>query len=285
MEQEKDSEGTSLFAATFDHPGRDAPAPAEAGQPEAEAQEQPPVETGEEAPPATDQPRDEAGRFASKAEPEAAPPAAEKEPPHVPRAALVDERGKRQTAEQRATAAEQKVAQYEAYLAQMQRQGQPPAQQQPAEKPDPVGALLDDPSRFVGQVVQQAVAPVQEAMVQQRLALSRQFVASQASDYEEAEATFSAHVQANPQFQAAVAQQLRTHPNPAAWVLEQGRSLKQLAEFQQWRQQRGQPPADPPPSAPASSLPASLATARGVGASRPTNASAAGSPLDGIWRD
>lgn len=283
MEQEQDGEVTSLFADTFDNPGQDILSNAEAGQPEAAPPEPVPEEKGEHSPEErADQPRDEAGRFAPKPkEGEAAPPAAESEPQHVPVAALKDERTKRQSVEAR-------LAQAEAYIAQMQRQpAQPPAPQQPAERPDPVGALLEDPQKFIGHAVQQALAPVQESLVQQRLAASLHAVASQAPDFGEALATVQAHVAANPQDQVVVARALRSHPVPAQWVLEQGRRLKELNEFQQWRQQRAQPPAPetpPAPSAPRPSLPASLATARGIGAQRQAEITAA-SPLESTWRE
>lgn len=282
MEQEIDSEAPSLFASTFDSPGADAPVVAEAGQPEA-APEPTPEEKGDTAPEAeAGQPRDEAGRFAPKPKDAetAAPPAAEREPPNVPVAALKDERSKRQ-------AAEAELAQMRAFIAQMQQQAQRPAPQQPAEKPDPIGALLDDPGQFVGHHVQQALAPVQEAMMQQRIALSRQFVASQAADYAEAEALMDQHVAAAaPQVKDHVAKILRSHPNPAQWVLEQGRRLKELSEFEQWRASRNQPaPVEQPaPSAPANPLPASLATARGVGASRQPDDSEPRSLIQGTWR-
>ena len=288
MEQEKDSEASSLFATTFDNPGADAPAPVEAGQPETEAPEQAPEEKGDPAPEAeVGQPRDEAGRFAPKsqdAEP-AAPPAAEREPQHVPVAALKDERSKRQAIEDR-------LRQAEAFIAQMQQQRQPPpAEQPPAQAPDPIGALLDNPQQFARQIaaeeIRQALAPIAEQQFNDRLTNSYARAKAKYADYDESDAVVSAALEAAPpqvaeQFRA----RLRSHPDPAQLVLSEGRWLRELHEFHQWKQsqaQAAQQPAAPAPSAPQAPLPASLATARGVGASRQPD-SHSGSLLDGIWR-
>lgn len=289
MEQEKDSEESSLFANTFDNPGADAPAPVEAGQPETEAPEQAPEEKGDPAPEAeVGQPRDEAGRFAPKsqdAEP-AAPPAAEREPQHVPVAALKDERSKRQAIEDR-------LRQAEAFIAQMQQQQRqpPPAEQPPAQTPDPIGALLDNPQQFARQIaaeeIRQALAPIAEQQFSDRLTNSYARAKASAPDYDEADSLVAAALEAAPpqaaeQFRA----RLRSHPDPAQLVLSEGRRLRELHEFHQWKQsqaQAAQQPAARAPSAPSAPLPASLATARGVGASRqPDNQG--GSLLDGIWR-
>lgn len=289
MEQEeKDSEGSSLFAATFDNPGASAPVPAEAGQPEAAPDPAPPEEKGDPAPEAeAGQPRDEAGRFASKPKDAetAVPPAAEREPQNVPVAALKDERSKRQ-------AAEAELAQARAFIAQMQRQPQAqPVPQQPAEKPDPIGAMLDNPEGFVEQraqqVARQLVAPLEQQMFADRLhhSIAR---AQGAEDFAECDALVNAALQAAPQeIQQRLAAEMRRHPDPGQWVLQQGRALKERAAFQAWKQQQAQPAAPAPVTAPATShapLPASLATARGVGASRPTD-NTAGSPLTRTWRD
>lgn len=268
----------------------EAPTHAEAGQPSAPPEPAPQETKGETAPEATDAgpPRDDAGRFAPKQpkEPEtAAPPAAETEPKHVPVAALKDERAKRQQAEQQLASLQAQVAAWQ------RQQQQPPAQpQQPAS--DPIGALLDNPQDFVARQVQQAVAPLAEQAVQQRLALSREFVASQASDYAQAEQALAEFVQANPQYGAHVAQTLRSHPNPAKWALEQGRALirqRQWApviqahaspdEFVAQRAPQSPPPAPPAPSNP---LPASLATARASSAR--TTGDTSGRSLDELVR-
>ena len=286
MEQEQDGEVSSLFADTFDSPREVAPAVAEAGQPEA-APEPIAEEKGDPAPETTDgQPRDEAGRFAPKAQDAApaAPPAAERDPQHVPVAALKDERTKRQTLEA-------ENAQMRAFIAQMRQQQAPqPAAQQPAPASDPIGAMLDNPHGFVEeratQVARQMVAPLEDQMFRDRLHFSVQRAKS-APDFEEADGLVNAAIQAAPpQIQQRLAAEMRRHPDPGQWVLEQGRAIKERQEFLRWKQAQGQPApvAQPAPSAPASPLPASLATARGVGASRQTDSTAAGSPFDGIWR-
>lgn len=286
MEQETDSEAPSLFASTFDNPGADAPVPAEAGQPEA-APEPVPEEKGDPAPEAeAGQPRDDAGRFAPKPKDAetAAPPAAEREPPNVPVAALKDERSKRQ-------AAEAELAQARAFIAQMQQQAPQPAPQQPAEKPDPIGAMLDNPEGFVEQraqqVARQLVAPLEQQMFVDRLhhSIAR---ARGAEDFAECDALVNAALQAAPQeIQQRLAAEMRRHPDPGQWVLQQGRALKERAAFQAWKQQQAQPAAPAPVTAPATShapLPASLATARGVGASRQPDDSEPRSLIQGTWR-
>ncbi len=288
MEQDKPSEDdSSLFALTFDPQTTKAePEPAEAGQPEAQPA---PVEEekGDPAPEVkADQPRDDAGRFAPKPkEPEAAPPAADREQQHVPVAALKDERTKRQ-------ALEAEVAQMRQLLTQMQQQAKP-APQQPAEKPDPIGAMLDNPQGFVEeratQVARQMVAPLEDQMFRDRLNFSVQRARS-APDFEEADALVNAAIQAAPpQIQQRLAAEMRRHPDPGQWVLDQGRAIKERQEFLAWKQSRNQPApapepvAQPAPSASAQPLPASLATARGIGASRQPEGPS-GSPFDGIWR-
>lgn len=288
MEQDTDGEAPSLFASTFDSPGADASVVAEAGQPEA-APEPTPEEKGDTAPEAeAGQPRDEAGRFAPKPKDAetAAPPAAEREPQNVPVAALKDERSKRQ-------AAEAELAQARAFIAQMQRQPQAqPVPRQPAEKPDPMGLLLDNPAGFVEeraqQVARQMVAPLEDQMFRDRLHFSVQRARS-APDFEEADALVNAAIQAAPaEIQQRVAADMRRHPDPGQWVLEQGRALKERAEFQRWKQQQQQqqqPQPEAQPSAPSyAPLPASLATARGVGASRQPDDSEPRSLIQGTWR-
>lgn len=286
MEQENDSEGSSLFASTFDHPREEAPVVAEAGQPEASPETEPDAKKGDTAPEAgDDRPRDEAGRFAPKPKEAetAAPPAAEREPQNVPVAALKDERSKRQEAERRAAAAE-------AYIAQLRQQQAPQPAAQPTDATDPMGALLDNPAGFVEQraqqVAQQMLAPLQDQMFQDRLHFSVQRARS-APDFEEADALVNAAIQAAPvDVQQRIAAEMRRHPDPGQWVLAQGRAIKERQEFLRWKQSQSQPApvVDPAPSTPATPLPASLATARGIGSSRQSEAPA-GSPIRSTWRD
>ncbi len=287
MEQENDSEESSLFARTFEKSSEPPPSASDGGQPSAEAPEPAPTEMGEAAPePDEGQPRDEAGRFAPKAKDAetAAPPAAEREPQNVPVAALKDERAKRQ-------ALEAEVAQYRAREAQWQRQQQAqPAPQPPADKPDPMGALLDNPHGFVEeravQVARQMVAPLEDQMFRDRLNFSVAR-AKQAPDFEEVDALVSAAIAAAPpEQQQRLAETLRRHPDPGQWVLTTGRAIKERQAFEAWKASQQQAPSPqpetPPPSTPA--LPASLATARGVGASRQPDSSAPESLFQRIWR-
>lgn len=113
--------------------------------------------------------RDEKGRFASKGETEAAPPAAV-EPPEVPVKALQEERRKRQELEAR-------LAEYEARL-----------NQQPQQPPP---SLWDDEQgwqqHFGGQVVNEAV---QQATLNARLDMSEMMVRQTHPDFEDKKAAF-----------------------------------------------------------------------------------------------
>lgn len=234
--------------------------------------------------------RDESGRFKAKEQQDAAPPAAEKEADRVPLTALKEERGKRQ-------ALEAELARARQFIEQVQRQQQV-APQPPAPQPqqqDHLGALLDDPSQFVGQQVRQAVQTVEQQAFQRHIAMSRSFVAAQAADYEQAEAALNEYVARNPQFGPHVGQALRNHPNPAQWALEQGRALLRQQRWAEVMAAHADPdafvasraPARPeieerdelPPSR---SLPVSLASARSAGAPRSASAWSGPAPLSSI---
>lgn len=248
-----------------DAPARDTePAGRQATEPPPAA----PAETGDkpDAQPKGERPRDDAGRFAPKADApkDNGPPPEPKQdaPQTVPVAAVLEERKKRQAVEAR-------LKELEARLA------APPA---PAAAPPPPAApevpltdlMFQDPERFI-----QAVrAPVEDQLVQTRIALSEQ-VARQQPDYAEAEEALVRYAQGDPEVLRVVQHALRTHPTPALWALEQGRQLIAQQKWGSVIQQYGSPeaylaaqqpppapqPASPPPPAP----PASLASVRSAG--------------------
>ena len=271
MEQETTApEGAAFEPRPMTDILRDAPAaPAKepAGRPEPVAAPPEPVETGEkpDAQPTAERPRDEAGRFAPKAgAPDTGPPPETKQdaPQTVPLAAVLEERNKRKALEAR-------VKEMEARLT-----APPPAPMpQPAAQPDvPLEDLMfQDPQRFI-----QAVrAPLEDELVRTRLAMS-EANARRESDFDEATNAFTQYVEANPQIKNAVASQLRSHPDPARWALEQGRALIAQERWGQVIQQYGSPeafiaaqrPSQPAPVAQPSAPPAppaSLASIRSAG--------------------
>jgi hypothetical protein len=202
--------------------GGSEPAPREpAGRQATEAPSEGSAETGDKSVDLTKAPaRDESGRFAPKADQqEAGPPPEAKQdaPPPVPVAALLEERKKRQALEVR-------LKEMEARLA------APPAPAPtvaPATPEVPLEDLMfQDPQRFI-----QAVrAPLEDQLVQTRLAMS-EANARREPDFEETTSAFHAYVEANPHLKDSVRQALRSHPDPARWAVEQGRAL--LAE-QRW---------------------------------------------------
>lgn len=247
---------------------RSDPAPAReepAGRPEPAAEPQAASDPGEKPASQPERPRDDAGRFAPKGEQQAAPPAPEQNAPQmVPLATVLEERKKRQALEARLREVE---------AARQAPQPAPQMPQQPAQPEVPLSDLMfQDPDKFI-----QAVrAPLEEQLVVTRIAMSEQ-VARQQPDYAEAEAALVAYVEANPQLRPHVAKQLREHPAPAMWALEQGRALLAQQQWGQVIQQYGSPqaflaaqqqqapqpvattaPAVPPP-------PASLASVRSAG--------------------
>ena len=250
---------------------RDAPAaPAKepAGRPEPAAASPEPVETGDkpDAQPAAGRSRDDAGRFAPKADaPDNGPPPEPKQdaPQTVPVAAVLEERKKRQ-------ALERQLQELQARITAPPAPQQPP---QPAAQPDvPLEDLIfQDPQRFI-----QAVrAPLEDELVRTRLAMS-EANARRESDFDEATNAFAQYVEANPQIKGAIAGQLRSHPDPARWALEQGRALIAQERWGQVIQQYGSPeayiaaqrPSQPAPVAPPSAPPAppaSLASVRSAG--------------------
>lgn len=249
------AEGAPIPLADIFSRGSDAPAVNDAGQASEATEAAAAPEPGETVEPA----RDANGRFAAKAEPEAAPPAAETDPPHVPIAALKDERAKRQAAE--------------AELAKLRE-----AQTKPPPMPSPV----DDPEGYARHMA--------EVAFNERLNVSEMLIrqAHDAAAVDEAVALFGQEVEANPE----LGRQLRQQLHPWDWVMKRAAQTKA-------RQEIGDDPAAyrervrkellaemqakaPEPTA-QPTLPKSLATERNVGARTP-DAYAGPPPLEQIVR-
>jgi hypothetical protein len=230
-------------------------------------------ETPEPAPVAAEtpsQPRDEAGRYAPKGEPPAAQPAAEQQtaPPAVekdnaPPPGLLEERRKRQEAEQR----------YEELL---QRLG--PAQPtQPARPQEPalIPSIYEDENGFalglrdlaVEQAKQTLMPEFQKLLQHQEVAFQEQLAASKYPDYEEKSSAFADMAKGNP----ALLAELHRAPNKAEFAYRYVKNAEEvqrlgsldieaikaaaIAEFQA-RQTPAAPTAPTPP------IPTSLADAQ-----------------------
>lgn len=165
-------------------------------EPETAEQEQ----TGEAAEPA--EAKTEPAPPAEKPQESTKPP-----PDFVPRAALHDERRKRQELEARLKALEDAKA-------------NPPEQQ--------VG-LLDDPEKWEQQLqsrVNQEVERVRQESQAQMLNFLEAQVRSQHTDFDEVIAVFGEQAKANP----VLAQEALKHPNPVEFAYTAGRRLKMLSE-------------------------------------------------------
>jgi len=236
-----------------------APERDQGGQPQATEQAPAATETGE---------GQETERAAPAAEPpKAAPPAAETEPPHVPIAALKDERTKRQEAERR-------LAELETRLA----QGTP---QRPATLPNPA----EDPAGYH--------RAMQDALLDERLNTSEMIARRDHADMDEKLAVFMEAAKADPSLGAKLA----TERHPWDWVYHEAKRIQARQEIGDdpaaFRQRveaeirakiaaEGHPPASSPPAA-STPLPTSLASARAVGA-RATPPPAGPTPIDQIVR-
>lgn len=209
------------------------------------------------------QPRDEQGRFApqdaGETEPQAAEPVAEEGPPpsepsepgHVPIAALKDERAKRQQLEQQ-------LAEYQAYIQQVQQQ-----QFQPA---DPEV----DPIAYLKEQVQAEVMPqVQQYALQFRVEMTEQLARQKWQDYDAKIELFKQEAASNP----FLVEQVKQAPNPAEYAYN---VASQIAVARQYGSEA--PPSREELEAkiraeimaeigmkPAQSAPTTLATQRSVG--------------------
>lgn len=237
MEQETATSGEGTFTpAPFDDILRsDAEtAPREpAGRQASKATPDAPAESGDKPVDLTKAgpPRDERGKFAPKQEQQEAGPPPDKQdaPQTAPIAAVLEERKKRQASEARAK-------ELEARLAALEAPRQPSA---PAAPEVPLEDLMfQDPQRFI-----QAVrAPLEDQLVQTRLAMS-EANARREPDFEDATAALAQYVESNPHLRDSVRQALRSHPDPARWAVEQGRALLAEQRWGQVVQQYGTPEA------------------------------------------
>lgn len=244
------------------------------GQPEADTPASDVAETGDNATEA-ETTRDERGRFKAK-EGEAAPPAAETEPPHVPIAALRDERTKRQ-------ALERQIAEMSAKLAEFQANPQPAAQAAP--QPQPIPNPAEDPQGYH--------RAIEERVLNERLNISEMLARQAHPDMDDALAIFQDEAKKSP----ALSQQIFAHQHPWEWVYQEAQRIKARREIgddpaayrakleaeiraQLAAEQGSAKPAETPSTEP---LPTSLASVRGVG-TRTSDASAAPPSLSEIVR-
>lgn len=188
----------------------------------------------------------------------------------VPRAALEDERRKRQELEKDVN----EFKQWKAGLEQQQRQllAQQQQPQQPVQPPD----IFEDPEGYQKHLAQQnsdfatnLQSTVQGQIYETRVELTQDAMREKHADYEEVEEVFAAHVKAQMEKgDLRLLQQLYFHPNPAKFSYEQGRKIKLMSDIgddpdayinaqvearlaerngQTQVQPNSQPPAAPPP--------------------------------------
>lgn len=150
------------------------------------------------------------------------PPAAAKpdtEPDHVPRAALMDERKKRQALEN----------QLEQFQRQMQQQ-RPPQPQQPE---IPKDLWWTDPEKAAALQREELQREQQQAIFETRAELSETIVAAQHPDYTEMRDTFAQAAQAAmARGEDYLMRQLMSSPNPAKFAYEMGKRISLANEIQ-----------------------------------------------------
>ncbi len=279
--------GTSLdeIFASSDEVDADPPKqePEEASEDKVVDANPPTSETGDDPLPA--EPAPEAAQVD---EDNGVPPAPVEETPssQVPRAALEDERRKRQEAQATSKELADRIAALEQQLTaptpQPSPQPQPQTPQEPIQPPDPwtdpEGALAYE--RQVNN----------ENFLTMKIDFGRDLMRSVNSDYDDVEALFIAEAQRDP----TLTMQMMQAPNPAKYAYDKGRQLKLMNEIgsdpaayeQQVRTKileemkeaqaassAAQPPADPPPQAPATpSAPPPPTSLAGVPSSAPRQA-------------
>lgn len=267
MEQEQDTGGGFVPPALGDIVRR------KAGQ--AEAVEAPPLEAQAEA-------RDDKGENAAAAPGEAQaeeagpPPANPETAATVPRAALIEERRKRQMLEQR--------------LVELERRFQQPPQvpaptPEAGRKTDPVEEFLTDPDAYLAK----RLSGIEQKLEAQRFAASEAIVRAAAPDYDEAvRSLYEWQVEAirsgDPVLVVharSVGEALRVAENPADVALRYGREI--LAQ-KRAAQAAAQPQSVPQPVPAAPTIPQSLATARSAAPARTAPAWNGPPPLSEITR-
>lgn len=211
----------------------------------------------------------------TEAEPEtgdttqAVPPTAETDPPHVPIAALKDERSKRQALEAQVSEMQRQL---EALKATPATPVEPP---KPAEIPNPA----TDPAAYHRYV--------QGSIINERLNTSQMIAAEKYPDLDAAIDTFQAMAKADP----SLFDKLYAQPNPYEWAyreVKKHEALKDLGDdpmaFRKKLEAeiRAQIAAETPKTPPVQ-LPDTLATARSVG-TRTADAWSGPTPLNKIVR-
>lgn len=166
-----------------------------------------------------ERPRDEKGRFAPKEdtgeapaqEQTGAPPA----PDHVPRAALQDERRKRQ--------------ELEARLQMLEQQSRQP--QQPQEMPD----FWENPNAVISNQVDQAVSQAlqrwQVQQLQEKADMAEAAARAKYQDYDDAFAKFREQIEVNP----SLIQQMRQANDPAEFAYQRGKQAIDMADPDTYR--------------------------------------------------
>jgi len=184
------------------------------------------VETAEvETPEVSEGPaRDEHGRFIPKGEEpapvaEAAPPAVQ-DVEHSPPPGLIEERRKRQEAEQRANQLAQQLQQFQV--------------QQPAQEPY-FPSVYDDEAGFANALQQQAVQlarqqfmpEVQQQVQQVRIEIAREMMSAAHPDFAETEAQFFEMVRENP----VLFQEMQRSANPVRYAYDYAKKAAEVAKI------------------------------------------------------
>lgn len=169
--------------------------------------------------------RDEHGRFIPKGEdpaptPEAAPPAVQ-DVEHSPPPGLIEERRKRQEAEQRANQLAQQLQQFQ-------------AQQQPAQEPY-FPSVYEDEAGFATALQQQAVQlarqqfmpEVQQQVQQVKIEIAREMMAGAHPDFAETEAQFFEMARENP----VLFQEMQRAPNPVRYAYDYAKKAAEVAKI------------------------------------------------------
>ena len=199
---------------------------AEGAKPEAEpvVEAAPEPETGEDL-------STEPVKEAAPVEPDpGAPPAPSEEIPsgHVPRAALEDERRKRQEAQTASKELEDRLADLEKRLTAPQPQPVQQPQPQPQQPPTPqVVPKAPDPWTDPEGALAYAGQQADQKLLDMRVTLSQDMMRSTTPDYDEVEAVFIAEAKRDPLLTAQMVQA----SNPAKFAYEKGRQLKLMSEI------------------------------------------------------
>lgn len=169
--------------------------------------------------------RDEHGRFIPKGEDpapvaEAAPPAVQ-DVEHSPPPGLIEERRKRQEAEQRANQLAQQLQQFQ-------------VQQQPAQEPY-FPSVYEDEAGFANALQQQAVQlarqqfmpEVQQQVQQVKIEFAREMMASAHPDFAETEAQFFEMARENP----VLFQEMQRAANPVRYAYDYAKKAAEVAKI------------------------------------------------------